>query len=70
MTDDSLTADDSSGFFALASVRRATQRNAGRKTAGIDREVALTARPGWTWRCGCTVPSGPGPQILRVPAGP
>ena len=27
----------------LVSVRRATQRNAGRKTAGIDGEVALTA---------------------------
>jgi RNA-directed DNA polymerase len=33
----------------LISVRQATQRNAGRKTAGIDGEVALT------WRCRCIV---------------
>ena len=41
----------------LVSVRQVTQRNAGRKTAGIDGEVALTPRPGRRWRCGCTSPS-------------
>ena len=30
----------------LLSVRQATQRNAGRKTAGIDGQVALTSLPG------------------------
>ena len=42
----------------LVSVRQVTQRNAGRKTAGIDGEVALTSRgQGGRWRCGCTSPS-------------
>jgi len=44
----------------LVSVRQASQRNTGRKTAGVDGDVALTSRPGWDWRCGCTIPSGPG----------
>ena len=38
----------------LVSVRQATQRNAGRKTAGIDGEVALTSPAGWSWRYRCT----------------
>jgi len=42
----------------LVSVRQVTQRNAGRRTAGIDGEVALT--PEARWRCGCTSPSRPG----------
>jgi RNA-directed DNA polymerase len=35
----------------LISVQQVTQRNVGRKTAGIDEEVALTSQPGWISRC-------------------
>ena len=35
----------------LVSVRQATQRNAGRKTPGIDGKSRWTPRPGWRWRC-------------------
>jgi RNA-directed DNA polymerase len=38
----------------LLSVRQATQRNAGRKTAGIDGQVALTSQTRMSWRCRCT----------------
>ena len=41
----------------LVSVRQVTQRNAGRGTAGIDGEVALTPEARRRWRCGCTSPS-------------
>ena len=45
----------------LLSVRQATQRNAGRKTAGVDGEVALTsAGSGPSWRCRCTAMLGRG----------
>ena len=44
----------------LLSVRQVTQRNAGRRTAGIDGQVALVAGPGRRWRCGCTARSAPG----------
>jgi RNA-directed DNA polymerase len=46
----------------LASVRRVTQRNAGRATAGVDGQVALTSPPGPSWRPGCIhVPALAGP---------
>ena len=49
----------------LVSVRQVTQRNAGRRTAGIDGEVALTSRAGpGRGRCGCTGPRSDG----RCPA--
>ena len=38
----------------LVSVRRVTQRNTGRHTAGVDGQVALTPEPVPTWRCCCT----------------
>jgi RNA-directed DNA polymerase len=38
----------------LVSVRQATQRNAGRKTAGIDREVATLRRGSPDLSSGCT----------------
>ena len=39
----------------LVSVRQVTQRNAGRKTAGIDgRGRVDLPGPGRSWRCGCT----------------
>ena len=44
----------------LVSVRQVTQRNAGRMTAGVDGEIALTPPAGWRWRCACTAPSPPG----------
>lgn len=44
----------------LLSVRQATQRNAGRKTAGVDGEVALSALARPSWRCRCTVMLGRG----------
>ena len=44
----------------LVSVRQVTQRNAGRKTAGIDGEVALTAR-GQAERGGAGAPRMPRP---------
>ena len=44
----------------LVSVRQVTQRNAGRKTAGMDGEVALTSQARVDWRCGCTARSPPG----------
>jgi RNA-directed DNA polymerase len=44
----------------LLSVRQVTQRNAGRKTAGIDGEVALTSEARADVVCGCTPRSGPG----------
>ena len=50
----------------LVSVRQVTQRNAGRKTAGIDGEVALTPEARAGWRCGCTSPSRRGsPRAVR-----
>src|SRR5580693_6579296 len=44
----------------LVSVRQVTQFNAGRRTAGIDGQVALSARNRRRWRCGCTARSPPG----------
>jgi hypothetical protein len=38
----------------LLSVRRVTERNAGRLTAGVDGEVVLTPRPKRDWPTGCT----------------
>ncbi len=34
-------------FNLLASVRRVTQKNKGKMTAGVDNEVALTPKVGW-----------------------
>ena len=47
---------------ALLSVRRVTELNAGRKTAGIDGEVVVTAEGQWLW------PTGAAP--LRAVASP
>ena len=44
------------------SVRQVTQRNTGRKTAGIDREVALTSRARADLAVRVHRPSGPGPR--------
>ena len=41
----------------LVSVRRVTERNAGRLTAGVDGEVALTERPRNSWSQGCIDPA-------------
>ena len=38
----------------LLGVRQVTQRNAGRKTAGVDGLVVMTNRVGWSWRSRCT----------------
>ena len=38
----------------LVSVRRVTERNAGRLTAGVDGEVVLTPRQKRSWPTGCT----------------
>ena len=38
----------------LVSVRRVTERNAGRMTAGVDGEVVLTPRPRGSWPKGCS----------------
>ena len=48
----------------LTSVRQATQRNAGRKTAGIDGQVALTARQG-----GAGGARAPVAFVLATPGG-
>ncbi len=41
----------------LVSVRQVTQRNSGRRTAGVDGEVALTSEARTAWRSECTSPS-------------
>ena len=38
----------------LVSVRRVTERNAGRMTAGVDGEVVIPHRPKQDWPTGCT----------------
>src|SRR5664280_2005122 len=47
----------------LVSVRRVTERNAGRATAGIDGEVALTLRPRRHWRWKFTAEIRPGRPV-------
>ena len=44
----------------LVSVRQVTQHNAGRRTAGVDGEVALSSPERRGWRCGCTARARPG----------
>src|SRR5437016_10478760 len=52
----------------LISVRQVTQRNAGRRTAGVDGEVALTPRQRMELadRLGCQAPSGEALPVRRV----
>src|SRR3989449_8006313 len=52
----------------LISVRLVTQRNAGRRTAGVDGEVALSPRHGMELakRLGCQAPSGKALPVRRV----
>jgi len=52
----------------LLSVRQVTQRNAGRGTAGVDKEVALTsqARMALARQLGCQSPSPAGLPVRRV----
>src|SRR5664279_1534539 len=47
----------------LVSVRQVAQRNAGRATAGIDGQVALTPTIGRTWRSICTAMRRPGRPV-------
>src|SRR2546421_6050671 len=56
----------------LISVRQVTQRNTGRKTAGIDGQVALTsqARAEVAVRVHASIGSHRPSPVLRVPAGP
>ncbi len=44
----------------LLSVRRVTERNAGRLTAGVDGEVVLTRRPKQDWPKGSSTQDRPG----------
>jgi len=43
----------------LVSVRRVTQHNAGRRTPGVDGQVALTSEDRGPWRCGCIARADP-----------
>ena len=51
---------------ALMSVRRVTELNAGRKTAGVDGKVVVSApeRPCWPTECAALTPSRPNPSSV------
>lgn len=48
----------------LVSVRRVTEDNAGRKTAGIDGEVVLLPQARRNWPTGCSAGPNPGRPVL------